>query len=553
MKPLDPRLIRYASGARVTLAVGGLIALLRTGAVIAFSWLVTHVIVEAIAGQTLPALVAPLGFLALVIVVRGVLVWWGDATAARGGATVICQLRSAMMTNIASAGPQWLTHRRSSEIALIAGRGMDALDGYFSRYIPQLILTAVATPLLVIVIGWSDLTSGIIVVCTLPLIPVFMVLVGIATQNAQKRQWSALSRLSVGFLDVVEGLATLKLFGRQHRQAPRIQAISEEYRVRTMRVLRMSFVSGFVLELAATLSVALVAVAIGLRLMGGSLDLSTGLFVLLLAPEVFLPLRNVGASYHAAAEGIEAASRCFEILDSTEDDVSSRANRENHANDVEDGADLALPGLVWDKVTVRYDEHTLVGPFSAYVAPGTFVVLAAPSGSGKTTLIECVLGFREYEGAIAINGYRDTHAHHRAVSWSGQHPSLRAGTVASNVALGDVTPDRDAIIQALHDAVFDECDPDQLLGEDGGGLSGGQAQRIALARAFYRLRRHHCSVLLVDEPTSALDHATETRIVATLQSVARSGVAVVVASHRAAVIESADTVVSLQAGERVAH
>jgi ATP-binding cassette subfamily C protein CydD len=547
MRPLDPRLLRYASAARGILAVGGLLAVLQTCCIVAFAWLVTQLVVRAIAGDGPAELSGLFAGLVLVIVLRGVVLWLSETNAARGGSTVIGQLREALTSALGRLGPSWLSTRSTADVTLTVGRGLDALDGYFTKYLPQLILTALATPLLLGVIFWQDATSGIIVLVTLPLIPIFMVLVGWATQAAQQRQWAALSTLSRGFLDVVNGLSTLKLFGRQHRQSARIRAVSDEYRVHTMKVLRMSFVSGFVLELAASLSVALVAVAIGLRLLDGQLDLSVGLFVLLLAPEAFLPLRAVGASYHAATEGIEASQSAFEILDA--DRAAAAA-----ATTVARASAASLPtspsadaGVVFDGVTVRYDERTAVDAFSGRVMPGALTVLSAPSGAGKSSLIAAALGFVPFDGAIEAGGATDAPGRRAAIAWAGQKPALIAGTVASNVALGSAEPDLALVRQSLQAAAAEEISPDTVLGVAGVGLSGGQAQRVAVARALYRMRAQSCSVLILDEPTSALDDATEARLLGTLRRLADDGIAVLVASHRAAVVASADTMLTMGA------
>ncbi|WP_348787773.1 thiol reductant ABC exporter subunit CydD [Leifsonia sp. NPDC080035] len=536
MRPLDPRLLRYAGAARTTLAAGGVLAVLQTAAVVAFAWLVTQLIVRAIAGEPFAALSPLLAALVLVVLCRGLLLWLAEAVSARGGARVVAELRDQLMAAIGRLGPAWAARRSSADVALVAGRGMDALDGYFAKYLPQLILTAIATPILVLVIAWQDLTSGIIVVVTLPLIPVFMMLVGWATQAAQQRQWAALSRLSRGFLDVVGGLSTLKLFGRQHRQEARIREVSDEYRVRTLKVLRMSFLSGFVLELAASLSVALIAVAIGLRLLGGSLDLSVGLFVLLLAPEAFLPLRNVGASYHAATEGIEAASNAFAVLDEARE-AAAVASVATPADE---------PGLRFDAVTVERDGVAVAGPFSARVAPGTLAVLRGPSGSGKSSLFAAALGFAAVDGVIAAGDREDAEGRRDAIAWAGQRPGLMQGTVAENVALGEERPDPALVSRALAEAAIPELDPALELGAGGTGLSGGQAQRVAVARALYRLHARGCRVLLLDEPTSALDAVTESALLTSLRRIADAGTAVLVVSHRDAVVAAADSVLDTE-------
>ncbi|MFF1632963.1 thiol reductant ABC exporter subunit CydD [Leifsonia sp. NPDC058248] len=548
MRPFDPRLLRYATAVRGTLAAGGLLALLQTGCVIAFAWLVTQLVVRAIAGDGLAATSGLFAMLVLVILLRGVLGWLADTTAARGGATVIGQLREALVGALGRLGPRWLSARSTAEVTLTVGRGLDALDGYFTKYLPQLVLTVLATPLLLGTIFWQDVTSGIIVLATLPLIPVFMVLVGWATQAAQQRQWAALSTLSRGFLDVVDGLSTLKIFGRQHRQSARIRSVSEDYRSHTMKVLRMSFLSGFVLELAASLSVALVAVAIGLRLLNGQLDLSVGLFVLLLAPEAFLPLRNVGASYHAATEGMEAAQSAFEILDA---DRATAVPPMPPASPPGSRRDTAPVGLTFDDVTIEYDTRPVAEHFSAEVVPGELTVLSAPSGTGKSSLVAAALGFVPFAGRIAIGRATDAAGRRGLIAWAGQRPGLVAGTVASNVALGAADPDADLVNASLRLAAAAELDPETPLGVGGSGLSGGQAQRVAVARALYRMRAEDCPVLVLDEPTSALDDATESRLIELLRGVTAEGRTVLVVSHREAVVAAADTVLTLEVLSRV--
>lgn len=538
MRPLDPRLLRYASATRSTLAAGAFVAVAQTAAVVAFAWLVTQLVVRAIGGAPYTELSWLFAALVIVVVGRGALLWLAEAASARGGAKVVGQLRSQLVDAFGHLGPRGLSGRSSSELTLVAGRGMDALDGYFTRYLPQLIATAVSMPLLVLVVGWQDLTSGIILVLTLPLIPVFMVLVGWATQAAQKRQWAALSTLSRSFLDVVAGLPTLTLFGRQHRQEAHIRQVSEEYRSRTMTVLRMSFLSGFVLELAASLSVALIAVTIGLRLLGGSLELSVGLFVLLLAPEAFLPLRNVGAAYHAATEGMEAAANAFEVLDAAAA-VSSPAPASAAV-----GAAVTR-GLEFSDVGVAYAGREVVSGFSAQVPPATLAVLDAPSGAGKSSLVQAALGFVDHHGRIAAGGREDVAGRRDAIAWAGQRPGLLAGTIGENVALGDPDPSAPGIVEALRAAAAAELDPGLVVGAGGAGLSGGQAQRVAVARALYRLRSRSSSVLILDEPTSALDSSTEEQLMTSLRRIARSGVAVLVVSHREGVIGAADQVLEL--------
>lgn len=518
-----------------------MIGLLTTVCIIAFAWLLTACITGAIAGKSLDELLPQVGALAVVIVVRACLVYAQGLIAANGAARVKSELRLSVLAAVRRLGPAWLARRSDARIVTLLGRGMDALDDYFSKYLPQLILTVIVTPVIVGVILLQDVVSAVFIVVTLPLIPVFMVLIGWATQAVQRRQWSTLGDLSTGFVDMLGGLATLKIFGRAHRQVDRMRTITREYRVETMRVLRVSFLSGFVLELAASLSVALVAVSIGLRLVDGSMDLSVGLFVLLLAPEAFLPLRQVGANFHAAAEGVAAADDAFAILDDDRLGRGGDSEMRKHGEPIEPASGpLSLAG-----VSVDYGDGPVALPVSATFAPGTVTVLAGSSGAGKSSLLAAVSGFATHSGVIRI-GDRvvGSHAAEREwLAWTGQRPSLVTGTVASNVALGTWAIERSLVREALDLAGASDIALDTLVGVAGSGLSGGQAQRVAVARAIHRTLARGCAVLVLDEPSSALDHVTEGRLVSGLRAVAERGVAVVVVSHRTAVIEAADAVV----------
>ncbi|WP_275575839.1 ABC transporter transmembrane domain-containing protein, partial [Microbacterium sp. B35-04] len=324
-KPVDPRLLRYASASRWFFVAIGAIAVAQTAVIVAFAWLLTRAITGAIDGMPPADLLPTLGALALAVALRAALLWAREAVAARAAAGVQTQLRTALVAAIGVLGPEWLGSRNSAALAITAGRGLDALEAYFGRYLPQLVQTVVATPLIVAVMWWQDWISGLTVVLTLPLIPIFMVLIGLATRTVQQRQWRTLQRLASRFADTVQGLSTLKVFGRQHRAAASIERVTDDYRRETMRVLRVSFLSGFALEFLASISVAIVAVSIGFRLIDGSLTLAVGLFVLLLAPEAYLPLRQVGVQFHAAAEGIAATDDVFDVLDAARQRGAGRA------------------------------------------------------------------------------------------------------------------------------------------------------------------------------------------------------------------------------------
>jgi ATP-binding cassette subfamily C protein CydD len=570
--PIDPRLLRYASASRWFLLAGGVVGLLQTVSIIAAAWFATALIVGVIDGRSVEQLAPHLGAFAGVVAARALLVWLLDLLAARGAARVKSQLRVRVVAALGELGPAWLAGRNSARVTTVVAQGLDALDGYFARYLPQLILTAVATPVIVLVLLMHDLSTGIVVIVTLPLIPLFMVLIGWATQAVQRRQWSALTRLASGFLDVVDGLSTLTIFGRQHRQVQRIDRVTEEYRSRTMAVLRVTFVSGFVLELAGSLSVALVAVSVGLRLVSGDLALTVGLFVLLLTPEAYLPLRQVGAQFHAAADGVAAADEVFEILDAAAavrvaasavpGPVGGVAHTDSAAVSVTSGHALPEPGpsmrglsarglssrgLSVRGLTVRYGDRTVVDALSADFAPGRVTAVTGPSGAGKSSLVAAVLGLVPSEGAVTFDGRPiEPAAARRIVAWAGQRPSLTAGSVADNVALGSGAVDAETLREALRLAAAGHIDPALELGVGGAGLSGGQAQRVALARAYYRAIRLSCPVVILDEPSSALDRATELELIAGFERLAATGVAVVVVSHRAVIIEAADSVLELR-------
>lgn len=541
MQPLDPRLLRYASAARRFLVAGSLIGLLQAVVTVAFAWLLSQSIAWAIDGRPLPQISAMIAWLALVTILRAGLVWVQEAVAMRGAAAVKSQLRKRVMRAVAERGPDWLSTRKDAEVATVVTTGLDALDNYFARYLPQLLLTVIATPILVVVMLWNDLPSGITVIVALPLIPVFMVLIGWATQAVQRRQWESMQRLGAGFLDLVGGLGTLKIFGREHRQSSRIRAATEDYRQRTMAVLRASFLSGFVLELAASLSVALVAVSIGIRLIDGQLLLATGLFVLLLAPEAFLPIRNVGTQFHAAADGVAAAEEVFEILEQPAAPDVLEAGSTGARLPQQCRGELRV-----ENVSIRRGTDVVIDGFDAVFRPGELSVVSGPSGVGKSSLVAAILGFVPFEGRLRLGGEPVSAEDRRDwLAWAGQQPGLLGGTVAENVALGERSINSAVLARALDWAGAASQGPDIRLNVNGSGLSGGQAQRVTAARAIYRSQIHDCRVVVFDEPSSALDEHSELVLIDGLRRLADQGRVVIVISHRPAMLVRADQVVRL--------
>ncbi|MFF7500333.1 thiol reductant ABC exporter subunit CydD [Streptomyces lavendulae] len=549
MKPIDPRLLRYARSTRLFLGAVVALGLAGAGLVVGQAMLIAEIVVGAFEeGLDGGALRTPLLLLAAVALGRGLVAWLTELAAHRASAAVKSELRGRLLERAADLGPGRLDGHRTGSLVALATRGVDALDDYFSRYLPQLGLAVVVPVAVLARIVTEDWVSAAIIVVTLPLIPLFMILIGMATQNRMDRQWRLLSRLSGHFLDIVSGLPTLKVFGRAKAQAESIRSITDDYRRATMRTLRIAFLSSFALELLATLSVALVAVTIGMRLVHGELDLYTGLVILVLAPEAYLPLRQVGAQYHAAAEGLAAAEQIFEVL-------------ETPAPAPGGGAPVPADGLriEFDAVEVRYEGRSASspGPVSFTVAPGECVALTGPSGAGKSTLLHVLLGFVTPTGGRVRIGDADLDGlsleqWRERVAWVPQRPHLFAGTIAENVRLARPGASDEAVEAALRDAgawEFVSALPGGTrtpLGEGGVGLSAGQRQRLALARAFLADR----PVLLLDEPTAALDGGTEAAVVEAVRRLA-VGRTVLLVVHRPALLAVADRVVRVGEGAPV--
>ncbi|WP_060177180.1 thiol reductant ABC exporter subunit CydD [Streptomyces sp. IMTB 1903] len=547
MKPIDPRLLRYARSTRLFLGAVVALGLAGAGLVVGQAMLVAEIVVGAFEqGLDAAALRTPLLLLAAVALGRALVAWLTELAAHRASAAVKSQLRGRLLDRAAELGPGRAGGQCTGSLVSLATRGVDALDDYFSRYLPQLGLAVVVPVAVLARIVTEDWVSAAIIVVTLPLIPVFMVLIGMATQSRMDRQWRLLSRLSGHFLDVVAGLPTLKVFGRAKAQAESIRKITDDYRRATMRTLRIAFLSSFALELLATLSVALVAVTIGMRLVHGELDLYTGLVILILAPEAYLPLRQVGAQYHAAAEGLAAAEEIFEVLESPAAGPAGTA-------ELPGGAPLRIE---IDGVAVRYEgrDEDSPRPVSLTVGPGECVALTGPSGAGKSTLLQVLLGFvRPTAGRVRIAGVDlaelSPEQWRERIAWVPQRPHLFAGTVAENVRLARPGARDSEVAAALEDAgawEFVSALPrgaETLLGEGGVGLSAGQRQRLALARAFLADR----PVLLLDEPTAALDGETEAGIVDAVRRLS-AGRTVLLVVHRPALLAVADRVVRMAAG-----
>lgn len=557
-RPVDPRLLRYATASRGFFVAIAAISLAQTLVIVVFAGLLTRAITGAIDGMPADELAAVLAMLGGAVVVRAALLWIRELVCARAAARVEAQLRAQVVAAVAELGPAWLAGQNTARLAVIAGRGLEALDAYFARYLPQLVMTMIATPILVVFMWSQDWISGLTVVVTIPLIPVFMVLIGLATRAVQQAQWKTLGTLAARFADTVRGLSTLKIFGRQFRAVSSIAAVTAAYRRETMRVLRVSFLSGFALELLASISVAIVAVSIGFRLIDGSLALAVGLFVLLLAPEAYLPLRQVGVQFHAAAEGVAATDDVFGVLDAAADRRAAPVSPRVHSTSP-GGRALAL--VVRDLRVKR--GQRLLAPVGFTADAGTVTLLEGPSGSGKTSILAVLRGAADAEGAVEFDGHDvRTLAPSNWLAWAGQQPGLVSGTIAQNIRLGeppasaaDADPDTEStserVRRALALAQAPDLDADQELGVQGAGLSGGQAQRVAVARAIYRHLSGLAPVIALDEPSAALDADTEAGLWRALRSLADAGAIVLLVSHRSTARAIADTVVTLHGTEVV--
>ncbi|RCG33227.1 thiol reductant ABC exporter subunit CydD [Sphaerisporangium album] len=489
--------------------------------------------------------------LALVVAARALFGLVQGAAAGRTATALKSVLRHRLLARLGGLGPARLTARRSGELVTLAGRGLDALDPYVTGYLPAVAVAGVVPVAVLVRLFAADLGTAVIVLLTLPLIPVFGALVGWRTKEVTDRQWRALSQLGGHFLDVVRGLPTLRAFGRARYQATVIRQVADAHRSATMRTLRVAFLSSLVLELVASLSLALVAVPVGLRLLSGSLDLRVALLVLLLAPEAYLPLRAMGTKFHAAMEGVAAADDAFAVLSGTEAGAVTAAAR----SVVPPG----VPEIRLEGVTVRYPgrEDAALADVSLVIAPGERVALAGESGAGKSTLLHLLLGFvTPSEGRVLVGGVDlagvDPDLWRARLAFVPQRPHLFAGTVAANIALGSAASPEEvrAAAVAARAGEFVDALPEgyaTVIGERGADLSAGQRQRLALARAFCR---PEAEVLLLDEPTARLDGRSEAAIVEATRTLAEGRTAIIVA-HRPAMLDLADRVVRVEGGRIV--
>lgn len=465
-----------------------------------------------------------LGGLVVLWAIRVVAQWFQGRLSQRGATAVIGELSRQVLWSVTNTSPRRLAAERDAAAAVVT-RGLDGLRPYFTGYLPAVVLAGILTPAALAVMAVFDWQAAAIVVIALPLIPIFMVLIGLLTAERSAAALTAMTTLQGRMLDLVAGIPTLRAVGRAGGSVQRIAELSASHRRSTMATLRISFLSALVLELLATLGVALVAVSVGLRLVFGDVTLAAGLTALLLAPEVFWPLRRVGAAFHAAQDGKTAAEQALRLCDRPQAPAGRR--------EIAAGAPvIEVPAL------------------DAVLSPGRVTVLTGPNGVGKSTLLQAILGLQESPcGVIRIAGIDvgelDRSAWWRRVAWLPHRPVLIPGTVRENLELLGPVPELDEICHRVgFDEVLREL-PDGLetpLGRGGVGLSLGQRQRLGLVRALGT----QADVLLLDEPTAHLDDALEDRVLATIVARARAGATVVLVGHRAPVLEAADHVVRME-------
>jgi ATP-binding cassette, subfamily C, bacterial CydD len=547
VRALDPRLVRRARPVRVLLALDVALGIATALLVVVQATLLARVVARAFHGASLRALAVDLALLALAFAARGALAWGFEVAGAHAATNVLSDLRLELVHRRLEAQPAALDGVDAGEVAAAAVQGVDGLAAYFGRYLPQVVLACVVPVVVLAWVGVADAVSALVMLATLPLVPVFMWLIGRYTEERTRERWLSLQLLSSHFLDVVRGLPTLKLLNRSRAQAEKIGDVGERYRSATIGTLRVSFLSGSVLELAATLGVALVAVTIGVRLVGGTLGLEAGLTVLVLAPELYLPLRQLGAQFHASADGLAVADRMLTLLNSPPEVAAAAVRRAPSPTHVPvrfehvSFAYPSRPGLVLDELDLE-------------LLPRETVALVGESGAGKSTVASLLLRLAEPSaGHITVGGIDladcDADGWRRHLAWVPQQPTIFRGTVADNIRLARADASDDEVRAAARLAGADTfvralpAGYETTVGDGGRPLSAGERRRIALARAFVR----DASLVVLDEPTADLDAESATIVSGAVEWLCGNRTVLLIA-HRPELARCADRVVVLEGG-----
>jgi ATP-binding cassette subfamily C protein CydD len=531
-----------------TVAVGLLVAVATIVQMVFLSKIVARVFVG---GEDLAAVTAQILALSGAVIVRAGLLWVREVTAQRGAVQIKSELREQLLSHVFRLGPAYVAGERSGELVTTATEGVERLEPYLARYLPQVALSAFVPLLVAAYILPRDLASAVLLLVTAPVIPIMMILVGSYAEEHAKRQWLALSRMGAHFLDALQGLTTLKTFGRAAEEKERVAQVSDEFRGRTLKVLRYAFLSGLVLEFMTAAAIALVAVVLGVRLVNGAISFEQAFLVLLLTPEFYKPLRELGASRHAGMEGKTAVERIFEILDTP---APARGGG-RVLEPLSGGLTVELSGV---RFAYPQSGHPALGGVSLTLPAGTRTALVGRSGSGKSTLVNVLLRFLDpQDGSIAANGVPITglpvETWRQHVALVPQRPHLFYGSVLENIRLGRPGASRPEVEEAAELAGVAEFvrrlarGYDAQIGERGQRLSGGEAQRLAIARAFLK----DAPLLVLDEPTSSLDPESEALIREALERLTRNRTVLIVA-HRLNTVRGADRIAVLDGG-RVAE
>jgi ATP-binding cassette, subfamily C, bacterial CydD len=552
VRALDPRLLQRTKPVRPLLMVDSALGIATALAVLLGATMLARIAARAFARASLSSLWPEFALLVVAFAARGAFAWAMEVCGRRAAWGVLSELRLALVERRLRTQPAALDRAGAAEITAVSVQGVEALEGYFARYLPQVVLACIVPFVVIAWVAFLDLEAAVIMLLTLPLVPVFMWLIGTYTEDATRARWLALRRLSTHFLDVVRGLPTLRAFGRADDEAATIAEVSERYREATMATLRVSFLSGSVLELAATIGVALVAVTAGVRLVAGSLGLEAGLAVIVLAPELYLPFRKLGAEYHASADGLAVADRLFALLDAPAV--------------VGTGGTLPVPSparatVSLERVSFSYPARS--GPvlegFDLRLSPGETVALVGESGAGKSTVAALLLGLLSPTGGrITVGGVDLSEcaldAWRRHLAWVPQHPTLVRATVADNIRLGDAAATEHDVVRAARLAAADEfvrALPEGYATVVGDGerlVSTGERRRIALARAFAR----DAPLVILDEPTADLDPDSAAAVAGAIRRLQRERTVLVIA-HRPELVVSADRVIRLVDGAAVSE
>lgn len=559
--PLDPRLLKYSPSARgyvvFTAACQAATVVALIVAAVALAGLLAELITDP-GRRSFAAQSAHLWTLGAALAVRAGLDYLAGRYAHRAALGTIAELRARALdrlTDPAHTSPRTLLAERERALT-VSLRGLDSLVDYFAGYLPALLATCIVTPVVVAVIAWVDFASAVIVLITLPLIPLFMVLIGLVTRDRTERKLASMSALTAQLMDLLTGLPTLRALGRAQAPAARVEKLGQQLRRSTMQSLRVAFLSGTALELIATLSVALVAVGIGVRLVHGDMTLYAGVLALILAPEAYLPLRRVGAQFHNSEDGMTAAREILGFIEAP--DSSTEPGTGLDAPAAAATIDLAGATITLTGVGVHGRDGWAPRGLTTQLAPGLVTVLTGPNGSGKSSVVAVVLGLlRPDEGSVTVGGVGldrlELDAYRAQLAWLPQQPVVIPGTVRENLELFGI-PDPRLLETACAATGFDVVlaglphGYDTLLGAGGTGLSAGQRQRLALTRVL----ASPAALLLLDEPTAHLDADSADSVLAAVADRAAAGATVVMVAHHLEVVGGADVVVEVEGALDVA-